>query len=220
MAVPEVLRLRRESWGFAVGSLLFMLGAVPAYQQAAGAVAANATFFLGSLFFTAAGFIQLSLSGKRPPWHSTNRPDSFDWWSAAVQFLGTVFFNASTLSALIVSANAASRLSGGWRPDAFGSVAFLVSSGLAVVATTQRDKLWDPQARTWRCAWLNLSGSVLFGLAAIGAYVVPSTGDLLSLFWANAGTFFGALCFFLGAVLTRPALAAVREARAARSASR
>ncbi|MCU1477864.1 MAG: hypothetical protein JWQ64_2557 [Subtercola sp.] len=214
MPVPAALRLRRESWGFAVGSLLFMLGAVPPYQDAVGSIATNTTFFVGSLFFTAAGFIQLSMSGKRPPSRSVNRPDTFDWWAATVQFVGTLLFNVSTVSALIVSANAASRLGGGWRPDAYGSIAFLVSSVFAVVATTERDKLWDPQARTWRCTWLNLTGSVLFGLSAIGAYVLPSTNDLLSLFWANVGTFAGAACFFTAAVLSRPGIAAVRAARA------
>lgn len=200
----RTLRLRRESWGFAVGSLLFMLGAVPMYQQAVGDVSANVSFFVGSLFFTAAGFIQLRLSGKRPPSRATNRPDTYDWWSAAIQFIGTLLFNVSTASALIVSVNANSRLAGGWRPDAYGSAAFLVSSALAVVSTTERDRLWDPEARTWRCTWLNMSGSVLFGLSAIGAYVVPATNDLLSLFWANAGTFAGAACFFTAAVLGRP----------------
>jgi hypothetical protein len=214
MPVPAALRLRRESWGFALGSLAFMLGAVPPYQDAVGDVATNTTFFIGSLFFTAAGFIQLSMSGKRPPSRSANRPDTFDWWAAAVQFAGTLLFNVSTVSALIVSANAASRLGGGWRPDAYGSIAFLVSSAFAVVATTARDKLWDPQARTWRCTWLNMAGSVLFGLSAIGAFVLPATGDLLSLFWANVGTFTGAACFFTAAMLSRPGLAAVRAARA------
>jgi hypothetical protein len=208
------LRLRRESWGFAIGSLLFMLGAVPLYQQAVGAVATNITFFVGSLFFTAAGFIQLSLSGKRPPSRKTNRPDTFDWWSAAVQFVGTVFFNLSTASAWIVAANEDSRLSGGWRPDAVGSIAFLVSSVLAVISTTERDKLWDPQARTWRCTWLNMSGSVLFGFSAIGAYTIPATNDPVSLFWANFGTFAGAACFFTAAVLGRPGAGAAQSATA------
>ncbi|MEF2977118.1 hypothetical protein [Subtercola sp. YIM 133946] len=206
MGTAPVRRLRREAWGFALGALLFMLGAVPFYQEAVGDVATNATFVAGSVFFTAAGFIQLSLSGKRPPWRSPNRPDTFDWWSAAVQFVGTLLFNVSTISALVVAANASSRLDGGWRPDAYGSIAFLVSSAFAVVATTERDRLWDLQARTWRCTWLNMIGSVLFGLSAIGAFVLPSTGDLLSLFWANAGTFAGAACFFAAAVLSRPGI--------------
>ena len=64
--------------------------------------------------------------------------------------------------------------------------------------------LWDPQARTWQCTWLNMTGSFLFGLSAIGAYVIPETGDLLSVFWANAGTLFGAACFLVAALLSRP----------------
>ena len=60
-------RLRREAWGFAVGSLCFLVGAVPFYAEWAGAVGTGVTFFAGSIFFTTAAFIQLSLSGRRPP---------------------------------------------------------------------------------------------------------------------------------------------------------
>lgn len=213
MPAERAIRLRREAWGFAVGSLFFMVGAVPFYQEAVGTVVADLTFFVGALFFTAAGFIQLALSGRRPPRHGGNRPDRFDWWSAAVQFVGTLFFNISTTDALITAINSQTRLSSGWRPDAFGSICFLVSSAFAVVATTERDRLWDPRARTWRCTWLNMLGSVLFGLSAIGAFVLPSTDDLVSLFWANAGTFLGAACFFAAAVLSRRAIAPAASPR-------
>ena len=43
---------------FAVGSLLFALGTVPAYADAVGARPDAVTFFIGSLFFTSAGFLQ------------------------------------------------------------------------------------------------------------------------------------------------------------------
>ena len=46
-------------------------------------------------------------------------------------------------------------------------------------------------------------GSILFGVSAVGAFVIPSTGDLVSEAWANLGTFLGALCFFFAAVLAR-----------------
>ena len=72
-----------------------------------------------------------------------------------------------------------------------------------MVATTEREGLWDPKARSWRCTWLNMAGSVFFGLSAIGAYVIPSTSDFVSLFWANAGTFLGAICFLVAALLSR-----------------
>ena len=42
---------------FAVGSLLFALGAVPGYASAVGPRGDAVTFFIGSLFFTAAGFL-------------------------------------------------------------------------------------------------------------------------------------------------------------------
>jgi len=196
-------RLRREAWGFAVGSLCFAVGAVPFYAEWAGPVVVGITFFAGSIFFTAAAFIQLSLSGRRPPRKETNGADRADWWAAMIQFVGTLFFNVSTGAALIAAIADPTRLGAGWRPDAFGSVAFLVSSALAVVATKDRGKLWDRDARTWHGTWLNLLGSIAFGVSAVGAYVSPETGTFVSMFWANLGTFLGAICFFVAALLSR-----------------
>lgn len=211
--VSRFIRLRREAWGFAIGSVCFAVGAVPFYVQAVGEVIDNLTFFIGALFFTAAAFIQLVLSGRPTMSADWSTPDRFDWWASAVQFCGTLFFNISTTDALVTSINSATRLDSGWRPDFFGSVAFLVASVLAVIATTERDALWDPNARIWRCTWLNMLGSVFFGLSAIGAYVIPETGNLVSLFWANLGTLLGAVCFFTAAVLSRPAATQPQEAR-------
>jgi len=88
-------------------------------------------------------------------------------------------------------------------PRRLGSICFLVASALAVVATSDRDGLWDPKARSWRCTWLNMAGSVFFGLSAIGAFVIPSTSSFVSQFWANLGTFLGAVCFLIAALLSR-----------------
>lgn len=197
------LRLRREAWGFAVGSIFFLVGAVPFYADWAGAVVVGVTFFVGSIFFTAAAFIQLSLSGRHPPRRDSNRADRWDWWAAAIQFAGTLCFNVSTGVALAAAVADPTRLGAGWRPDAFGSVAFLISSAFAVVATKDRGVLWDTDARTWHGTWLNLLGSIAFGISAVGAYVVPETGSLVSMFWANLGTLIGALCFLVGALLSR-----------------
>ena len=206
MSAPGALtrrRLRREAWGFAVGSLCCLLGALPPYAAWVGGVGANLTFFVGSILFTSAALIQLSLSGRRPPRGDTNRADRADWWAAAVQFAGTLLFNISTFAALAAAIARPDAVGVGWRPDAWGSIAFLVSSTLAVVATKDRGRLWDPDARTWHGTWLNLAGSVAFGASAVGAYVLPSTGDLLSEYWANLGTMLGAVCFLAAAVLSR-----------------
>ena len=203
MTAERAVRLRREAWGFAIGSMLFMLGSIPSYQIAVGGVWTNTTFVVGALFFTAAAFIQLAVSGRKPPRQGSTRADWYDWWAAAIQFVGTLYFNVSTTEALITALNSQTRVGDGWRPDALGSICFLVASALAVVATVDRDRLWDPQARTWHGTWLGLLGSILFGLSAIGAYTIPETGDPLSLLWANLGTLLGAACFLVAAVLSR-----------------
>ena len=48
-------------------------------------------------------------------------------------------------------------------------------------------------------AFVNLVGSIAFGFAAIAAYVVPDTGDLLDASLANSMTLIGAVCFFVAA---------------------
>src|SRR4051794_10843480 len=98
---PRPLRLRREALGFMVGSACFAIGAVPAYANAVGLVWDSATFFLGSIFFTLAAVIQLALSGRRPPRNTWQGADAADWWAAAIQFLGTLLFNLSTVAVLI-----------------------------------------------------------------------------------------------------------------------
>ncbi|KRB37234.1 NADH-ubiquinone oxidoreductase [Microbacterium sp. Root180] len=202
-APARVRRLRREAWGFAIGSLCFLAGALPFYADWAGAVWTNVTFFVGSIFFTAAALIQLLLSGRRPPRQHTNRPDRADWWSAAIQFAGTLAFNVSTAVALIAAIARPDMVGAGWRPDFWGSIAFLVSSFLAIEATRGRERLWDRDARTWHGTGLNMLGSVAFMVSAIAAFVVPATGDLVSVQWTNTGTAVGAVCFFTAAVLSR-----------------
>ena len=64
----------------------------------------------------------------------------------------------------------------------------------------------------WRIAAVNLAGCVLFGVAAIAGYFVPSTGTILDLAAANWTTSLGALCFLIGAVLILPRFASTAPA--------
>lgn len=204
MVRNRVLGLRQESWGFAIGAVLFAVGATPGYAQTVGIRLDNLTYFVGSLFFTAAAAIQLWLSGRRRPRGGAHRVVLCDWYSAAIQFAGTVLFNVSTGAALAVAVTVEEKDRWVWRPDMFGSTAFLVSSALAVIATTETDRLWDPRARNWLSSWLGVAGSVAFGASAVAAFVVPSTGDLRNAGVANLGTLIGAICFLFAAVLTLP----------------
>jgi hypothetical protein len=47
------------AWLFIVGSALFVLGSVPVYVRAVGATVDGITYFVGSIFFTAASVTQL-----------------------------------------------------------------------------------------------------------------------------------------------------------------
>src|SRR4051794_41379618 len=82
---------------FAVGSLCFLVGPFPGYADLVGEGADAATFFVGSIFFTAGGALQMALA--RPDRHAPGAGRAA-WWTATVQSAGTVFFNISTFLAL------------------------------------------------------------------------------------------------------------------------
>ena len=48
---------------------------------------------------------------------------------------------------------------------------------------------------------INLAGSVAFGISAVAAFVIPSSGDVWNAELSNLGTLVGALCFLTGAIL-------------------
>ncbi len=197
---------------FAVGSALFALGAVPGFVDAVGTRADSVTFFVGSIFFTSAAFLQYRESvdaaagGPTHGWARilAYRPDRIDWWAGAIQLVGTLYFNVSTgvATATDLSATAASHHV--WRPDAIGSVCFLVASALAWFEVCHGWAAWAPGDISWWITSLNLVGSVAFGCSAVAAYVIPSTGAIWNVELSNLGTFVGALCFLGGALLLLP----------------
>ena len=197
---------------FAVGSTLFALGAVPGYAGLVGVRADSVTFFVGSLFFTSAGFLQYreSVDSGVPEaargWGRVFvfRPQQIDWWASGVQLIGTVFFNVSTANAVRVDLSTSTYLHHIWRPDALGSVCFLVASGLAWFEVCHGWGSWSPQDLSWWITLLNLVGSVAFGISAVASYIVPATGQLWNVELTNLGTFVGALCFLAGAILLLP----------------
>jgi hypothetical protein len=207
------------AWLFMTGSACFVAGSVPAFVNAVGGWVDGVTYVVGSVFFTTASAGQL-LQAQSPTQTSVGLaeqhqpapvrwwawlPRDRGWWAAVTQLPGTVFFNISTASALAHNATVAETNRFVWRPDFYGSTLFLVASTFGVLAVA------GTRALGWRIAWLNMIGSVLFMASAIGSHVLPS-GDLVSTRATVAGTFFGALCFLVGAALMLPAWRdAVRE---------
>src|SRR4051812_31295990 len=103
---------------FAAGSACFFVGPFPGYASVVGAAADAVTFFVGSLLFTAGGALQVALARGGP---------RADWWAAVVQSAGTLFFNVTTYQAMDTALSNSDYDRLVWRPDAFGSICFLVS---------------------------------------------------------------------------------------------
>jgi hypothetical protein len=183
----EIVTLTHQCWLFAIGSTLFALATVP--YALVGVGTANVLCFVGSWFFTSAAWIQLVRSGPE---------GTVQWYSAAVQFAGTVLFNVSTGAAVAAHEVMAERRLV-WAPDAVGSLAFLASGMLAIVALAR----WQPNSVDWWANWINMLGCVAFGVSALAAFVRLS-GAVVDETLAGAGTFVGALCFLLAALLVRP----------------
>jgi YrhK-like protein len=187
--------------GFAIGSLCFFIGPFPGFLSLVGAGADASVFFAGSIFFTLAAGLELREATVRLGRWAADP----SWWSAAIQFVGTILFNINTFDALQegLSAEQEDRLI--FAPDLIGSACFLVS-GLLAYRVANGPRLLHPQRRDkeWKMAAVNLLGCILFGISAIASYIVPSTGDILDLAAANFGTGLGALCFFIGAIMLLP----------------
>jgi hypothetical protein len=182
---------------FAAGSLCFLVGPFPGYLALVGPVADAVTFFVGSLLFTTGGALQVVLAA---PARGNGPAGRAAWWAATVQFAGTLFFNVTTFRALQTALSNPDYDRLVWRPDAFGSVCFLVSGLIAYAASPRRRVLPVRAGPGWWQPGVNLLGCVLFGVAAVAGYVVPATGSMLDLAAANWTTAAGAACFLACAV--------------------
>ncbi len=213
---------------FAIGSVLFALGAFPTYAHAVGTTPTAITFFVGSIFFTSAATLQYreSVDDLGEAWAVADDPTGGDrhrrrwfvwaphhlgWSASAVQLAGTVWFNLSTGYAIHTDLSAAMADARVWRPDALGSIAFLVASTIAWVEVCHGWWAWRPHSLGWWITVANLVGSIAFGASAIASYVVPTTETLRNVELSNLGTFVGALCFLVGAVLLLPERVAAPE---------
>jgi len=192
-------------WLFVVGSACFAAGVPLSQAQSLAPTVAAAIFFIGSIFFTSASSVQMRLAWVAMRPRALLNLRDYDWSSAAVQWVGTLFFNVTTLAALIqVAGTKPVSDQVVWRPDAVGSVLFLVSSAVALTPESRKARHEHVRGRSWAIAALNMVGSVFFGISAVGAYVVPDTDEVLNSAWANGGTFLGAVCFLVGALLVIP----------------
>jgi hypothetical protein len=198
---------------FMIGSACFAVGSVPSLSEVVSAKVISSIYFVGSLFFTSAGYLQYvqasSATGTGEhvvyQWFGV-KPRGLGWWAAAVQLLGTLFFNVTTFEALNTAFTVSQQNLRVWSPDFFGSICFLVASWFAVKEeAAPGHRRWHWRWRwneiPWRIVWLNMVGSIFFMISAIAAFVRPATDEVVSARIDNSGTFLGAVCFLWGAWL-------------------
>jgi hypothetical protein len=213
---------QRASWWigvlFAIGATCFAIGPLPGFVEWVGSAVDGTVFFVGSIFFTSAAGLQCleTFNADREPGGGGQQafrllvfePRRIDWWSSVVQFVGTLFFNVMTFRAMQTELEnpAYNRLV--WAPDLIGSACFLVSGYLAYVEVCGTYACWRRRSLEWKVAAVNFLGCIAFGISAVAAYVVPSTGSALDLAAANSFTALGGVCFLVGALLLLPESAA------------
>ena len=197
------------AWAFGLGSACFLIAPLPGFAGLVGATADAITFFVGSVLFTIGGTLQTRLAA---PGRASGAAGRAAWWAAVIQSIGTLFFNITTFRALQVTLSNPSYDKLVWRPDAYGSVCFLVSGFIAYRASQRRGWLPVREDSGWWQPGVNLLGCIFFGIAAVAGYVVGSSSSLVNQAAANVNTSLGAACFLACAVGTalaqRPSTAA------------
>ena len=173
---------------FMIGSACFVAGSMAGYSTLVGATADAVTYFVGSIFFTSAAYLQyvecISADRRALPEAGRRRRllaielRRIDWWATAVQLLGTLFFNVTTFTAIDAHLTAKQSDLVVWTPDALGSICFLVASQLAYAEAGHAWVSWQPSDAGWRIAALNMLGSIFFGISAIAGWVQPTRAAL------------------------------------------
>ena len=164
------------AFGFILGSLIFLAGYSNGFTI-------NLVFFIGSIFFTAAGYSQYNQSinaetaiGVGPRAHNRKwfawQPGRVDFWVTFSQFLGTILFNFNTLDAFLNLGWLGQDLAI-WVPDMVGSILFQISGTLAVLEICQRWWCWQRRSISWWITVINFSGCVAFLISAFLAFVRP-----------------------------------------------
>ncbi len=223
---PVWWRPRRRGWWmavlFALGSLCFAVAALAAQWGSSSRPAIGVTFFVGSIMFTSASYLQYSetvnvqrdlepRAARR--WRPASwEPRRIDWLAASVQLVGTVFFNISTFTGMKHGFSTHQTNARVWAPDALGSICFLLSSELAYAEVCHRWVCLRLRSLSWRIVALNMLGSIAFGAAAIASLIEPSSGEPISARVANGGTALGGLCFLVAALALMPEAAAEEQA--------
>jgi hypothetical protein len=206
---------------FALGCVLFLAPSIAAPWQISDAQA-NGVFFLGSIPFTLAAYLQLFQAANAGPmanpaatgtsakvWFGW-RPGDAGWLSCALQFLGTLLFNLNTFDAMHPGVEWWQQDLLIWVPNVVGSILFLASGYLAWIEVCHAHWAWEPGHISWCVGGINLLGCIAFMASALLAFVPPHALPFDAVTPSLAFTLIGAIAFFIGALLLLPETAAAK----------
>ena len=217
---------RRIGWWigvlFVIGSALFAIGGAKGawpeenFLRWVDPEDLGWIFFVGSLFFTGAGYLQwleaingdVADAGKagtfRRRWRYRGwRLQNLGYVGATIQLVGMLFFNLNTADAMISGLGWVGEGVIVWTPNMLGSICFLAASHAAIMEVSHRYWSWQFRSLSSWITAINMIGSIFFMISAVASFVEPR--DVLLAEWvANFGTFAGALCFLVAGYLLIP----------------
>ena len=217
----SLIDMNHLSWwiaiAFMIGASGFMLGCLAVQwplhlpDQLTRPRAVTWIFITGAIFFTLAAFLQWIQSMKNGLEPDASGALTFrflrtldlGYWACLIQFAGTLFFNLNTLDALLIGLSPIEQDVFIWTPNLAGSLCFLLASQLAAMEYAHGWFRWAPGEISWWIVYINLLGSILFGVSVGGSFVMAD-GDAAAASMANLTTLAGAVCFFVAAYLLIP----------------
>ena len=196
---------------FIIGASLFFIAATLSLLNVGSTFTQNLIYFVGSIFFTLAGYLQyfqsinnsedIHLRSPSKPWRWWAwQPSRIDFWVVSSQLLGTLFFNFNTFDAFLSHTLESDLISIGM-PDILGSILFLISGTFGVIEFNHHIIFWPKRSRQSSITIINFWGCILFMGSAILAPVVflsPSEWSTLASVGMTAA---GALAFLISSTL-------------------
>jgi hypothetical protein len=208
---------------FVLGSFHFTLG--PVFSISGWGLAGHARalwYFVGSVFFTLASYLQYleavnaplgpeyfakdptaNPSGSRWRWVGFF-PKHVAFWASFPQFIGTLCFNLNCWSGLSANPSLFSAWLDQWTAGVMGSVFFLVSAWFAILEVGHSFFAFKPRDVSWWVVWTNFVGCAGFLVGSL--FALPDAGSGWMLTTDNWFNFQGGLFFLISSYLMLPEL--------------
>jgi hypothetical protein len=202
---------RPIAYRFILGASLFFVAAMLSLLNIGSAFTQNTIYFVGSIFFTLAGYLQyLQSINNSEDIHLRNPSDTWRWWAwqptridfwvVFSQLLGTISFNFNTFDAFLSHTLESDLITIGM-PDLVGSILFLTSGTLGIIEFNHRMILWPKRSLQSSITMINFWGCVLF----MGSAILTPVVFLLPENWLNLSSVSmiagGALAFLISSTM-------------------